>query len=282
MSAPTVMIRIEGLEKRYGRLPVLRGLDVDIPAERVTALVGPNAAGKTTLVKSVLGLVRPDAGRIELAGVPVGEDPAYRERIGYMPQHPAFPDNLRVRELFEFVDGLRGVRPDERGDTASPFARRPDAGLLDRFDLHASLDMRLGTLSGGTRQKVNAALAFRYGCDVLILDEPTAGLDPLGRARLKSLIRRERDRGATVLITSHVLSELRDLAEHLVYVVDGRKRYGGPTDELLRSMDTDDLELAVARLMEMESSTTPDRPDAEGSGRPSGAGASAALSREVS
>lgn len=265
-------IRIEGLEKRYGRLPVLRGLDVEIPAGRVTALVGPNAAGKTTLVKSVLGLVHPDAGRIEIGGRPVGDDPMVRERIGYMPQHPAFPDNLRVRELFEFVDGLRGVSATGRdGVDASPFERRPDTGLLDRFDLHGSLDKRLGTLSGGTRQKVNAALAFRYGCDVLILDEPTAGLDPLGRSRLKDLIRRERERGATVLITSHVLSELRDRAEHLVYLVDGRKRYCGPTDELLRGMGTEDLELAVARLMEMESAV--ENP---------AAGAPAVTAREVS
>lgn len=241
------MIEIEGLAKKYGRLPVLRELDLSIPAGRITALVGPNAAGKTTLVKAVLGLVRPDAGRIVVDGATVGDDPSYRERIGYMPQHPAFPDNLRVRELIEFVDGLRGVAPD---GTVTPFARRPDSEPLDLFGLRGSLDRRLGTLSGGTAQKVNAALAFRYGADLLILDEPTAGLDPLSRSRLKDLIRRERGRGVTVLVTSHVLSELRDLAEHVVYMVDGRKRYDGGTADLLRTMETDDLERAVARLME--------------------------------
>lgn len=245
----TSMIRVRGLEKRYGRLAVLHGLDVDIPAGRVTAMVGPNAAGKTTLVKSILGLVRPDAGTIELDGRMIGPDPAVRERIGYMPQLPAFPDNLRVRELFRFVDELRGLATDD--PHASPFGR-PGAELIDRFGLADSLNKRLGTLSGGTRQKVNAALAFRYGTDVLILDEPTAGLDPLSRSRLKDLIREERERGATVLVTSHVLSELRDLAEHLVYVVDGRKRHDGPVEELLSAMGTDDLERAVARLMEAD------------------------------
>lgn len=241
------MIQIDGLTKHYGRLPVLRSLDLQIPAGRVTALVGPNAAGKTTLVKAVLGLVRPDAGQIAVNGVTVGGDPSYRERIGYMPQHPAFPDNLRVRELIAFIDGLRGATPE---GTDTPFARRPDSGPLELFELHDSLDKRLGTLSGGTAQKVNAALAFRYGADLLILDEPTAGLDPLSRSRLKDLIRRERERGVSVLITSHVLSELRDLAEHVVYMVDGRKRYDGDTADLLRTMETDDLERAVARLME--------------------------------
>ncbi len=243
------MIRVRALEKSYGRLPVLRGLDTDVPAGRVTALVGPNAAGKTTLVKAILGLVRPDAGTIELDGTMIGPDPTARERIGYMPQLPAFPDNLRVRELFRFVDELRGVPTGE--GRAPPFGR-PREELIERFGLSDSLDKRLGTLSGGTRQKVNAALAFRYGTDVLILDEPTAGLDPLSRSRLKDLIRSERERGTTVLVTSHVLSELRELAEHLIYVVDGKKRHDGPVDALLRRMETDDLERAVARLMEAD------------------------------
>ena len=147
------------------------------------------------------------------------------------------------------MDGLRGVVPD---DGSTPFARLADSAALDLFDLRGSLDKRLGTLSGGTSQKINAALAFRYGADLLILDEPTAGLDPLSRSRLKDLIRREHARGATVLVTSHVLSELRDLAEHIVYLVDGRKRYEGAIDGLLRTTGTNDLERAVARLMEAD------------------------------
>ena len=258
-------IRVRGLEKSYGRLPVLRGLDADVPAGRVTALVGPNAAGKTTFVKSILGLVRPDAGTIELDGRIVGPEPTVRERIGYMPQLPAFPDNLRVRELLDFVDELRGASTS--GSPASPFGR-PREELIELFGLSDSLDKGLGTLSGGTRQKVNAALAFRYGADVLILDEPTAGLDPLNRSRLKDLIRGERARGATVLITSHVLSELRELAEHLVYLVDGQKRHGGPVDALLRRMETDDLERAVARLMESDEAVETDPGETPGDHRP--------------
>ena len=242
------MIRVEGLTKSYGRLPVLRELDLELAVGRVTALVGPNAAGKTTLVKAVLGLVRPDAGRIMLDGRVVGNDPTYRERIGYMPQHPACPDNLPGRELIEFIDGLRGIAADDGRASFRPVDPTP----IDLFDLHGSLEKRLGTLSGGTSQKVNAALAFRYGADLLILDEPTAGLDPLSRSRLKDLIRHARERGTTVLITSHVLSELRDLAEQIVYLVDGRKRYDGEADELLRTTGTSDLERAVARLMEAD------------------------------
>lgn len=239
-------IRVRGLCKRYRDIEVLRDVDVEIPSAAVTALVGPNAAGKTTLVKAILGLVRPDAGCIELAGRPIGDDPSYRERIGYMPQHPTFPENLEVGELLRFVDELRGL---PRVAPAGDFDPVHGRGLVDEFELGAALDRRLGTLSGGTRQRVNAALGFRYAPDVLILDEPTAGLDPLSRTRLKDVIRRARDRGASILVTSHVLAELRDLAEHVVYLVEGRVAFAGAVAGLLESTGGADLEDAVARMM---------------------------------
>ncbi|TFG66627.1 MAG: ABC transporter ATP-binding protein [Gemmatimonadales bacterium] len=240
------MIRIENLDKSYGRLAVLRDLTVTIPRARITALVGPNAAGKTTLIKSILGLVRPAGGRISIDDHAVGRDPVYRERIGYMPQHPAYPDNLRLRELLAFMDDIRGAS--ESGENG-PFDRAPGRNLIDTFELTPSMDKKLGTLSGGTRQKVNAAIAFRYGADLLILDEPTAGLDPLARSRLKEAIQLERERGTTVLITSHVLSELRDLAEHIIYLVDGSLRVSSSVRDLLRRTGAPDLEHAVARMM---------------------------------
>jgi len=246
------VIRIENLEKSYGRLAVLRNLTLTIPRGRITAVVGPNAAGKTTLIKAILGLVRPAGGSISIDDHPLGRDPVYRERIGYMPQHPAFPDNLRVRELLAFMDDIRGAS--DSGETG-PFDRAPGRNLIDAFDLASSMDKRLGTLSGGTRQKVNAAIAFRYGADLLILDEPTAGLDPLARSRLKEVIQHERERGTTVLITSHVLSELRDLAEHIIYLVDGSLRVSSSVGELLRSTGASDLEHAVARMMAESTNT---------------------------
>ncbi len=249
------MIRIENLDKSYGRLTVLRDLTLTIPRGQVTALVGPNAAGKTTLIKAILGLVRPAGGSISIDGHTIGRDPVYRERIGYMPQHPAFPDNLLVRELLAFMDDIRGV---SRSDDDGPFDRAPGRDLIDTFELASSMDKKLGTLSGGTRQKVNAAIAFRYGPDLLILDEPTAGLDPLARARLKDVIQHERERGTTVLITSHVLSELRDLAEHIVYLVDGHLRVSSSVRDLLRRTGAADLEHAVARMM----AESPDQDDA--------------------
>jgi len=260
------MIRIENLNKSYGRLAVLRDVTLSIPRGRITALVGPNAAGKTTLVKSILGLVRPGSGRIVIDDHPVNRDPVYRERIGYMPQQPAFPDNLKVRELLAFMDDIRGA---SEGVAAGPFDRAPGRDLIDTFNLSDSMDRRLGTLSGGTRQKVNAAVAFRYGADLLLLDEPTAGLDPLARTRLKEVIAQERERGTTVLVTSHVLSELRELAEHIIYLVDGRLEVSSSVTDLLRQTGAADLEQAVARLMaesaeSAESVTDTQRPGAVG------------------
>lgn len=237
------MIRVSGLRKAYGRVTALHGLDVRLEAGRVTAIVGPNGSGKTTLIKMLLGLVRPDAGEIRVDAIAVGDDPAYRARIGYMPQEPAFPEHLRVAELFTLVDDLRG------GPAVD------DGGLAVRLGVPALEERALGGLSGGMRQKVSAALAFRYDPDLLVLDEPTAGLDPLARAILKDGVRLARDEGRTVLVTSHILTELEDLADDLLFLVDGRSRFAGSVRELLERTGCRRLEPAVVHLMESRGGT---------------------------
>jgi len=232
------VIEVAALRKTYGRVTALHGLDVRLRAGRVTAIVGPNGSGKTTLIKALLGLVRPDAGEIRIDGSPVGEDPAYRARIGYMPQEPAFPENLRVAELLALVDDLRGG------------ARGDDGGLAERLGVPDLADRSLGGLSGGMRQKVSAALAFRYDPAILVLDEPTAGLDPVARAILKAAVRAASGEGRTVLVTSHVLTELEDLSDDLLFLVDGRARFAGEVRELLERTGARRLEQAVVRLME--------------------------------
>lgn len=140
---------------------------------RATAVVGPNGSGKTTLIKSILGLTTPDAGEVLLDGRPVRDGCAYRARIGYMPQEARFPENLSAREVIDLLKDLRG-RP---ADT--------DEELVEAFGLEPEFDKPLRTLSGGNRQKVSAVLAFLFRPDVFILDEPTAGLDPVASAVLK-------------------------------------------------------------------------------------------------
>ena len=234
------MLEIRNLTKRFGALDVLRGVDLIVRPGRVTALLGPNGAGKTTLIKSVLGLTRPDTGAILLGGAPaVGE--AYRARIGYMPQIARFPENLSGADLMAMLADLRGVA---LGGAAT------DEALVERFALGPHLAKPLRTLSGGTRQKVNAVLAFLFRPELLVLDEPTAGLDPLSSGVLKDRILAERGAGRTIVLTSHVSSELEEMADDVVFLLEGRIAFAGPVDELLRRTGQSRLERAVGRVMQ--------------------------------
>ena len=235
------MIEARGLHKRYGRLDVLRGLDLVVRPGRVTAVVGPNSAGKTTFIKSVLGLVRPDAGSILFDGQPIDADGRYRSRIGYMPQIARFPENLTGAELVTMLGDLRRGGPDP--------ARPRDAELLERFGLAPHLDKPLRALSGGTRQKINAVLAFLFTPDLLVLDEPTSGLDPVSSGAFKDKVRAARDTGRTVIVTSHVLSELEELADDVAFIVEGQVAFTGSAAELATKTGEQRLERAVARLM---------------------------------
>ncbi|HSG07233.1 MAG TPA: ABC transporter ATP-binding protein [Longimicrobiales bacterium] len=232
-----VWVRLQGIKKKFTVVPVLDDVDVCFRPGRITAVLGPNGAGKTTLLKMILGLVRPDEGTVTLGEVKVNGDAEYRRDIGYMPQLPRFPENLSGWELAAMLDDLRGFRGD------------PDEELLEAFQLRDEMAKPFRTLSGGNRQKLNAALALRYGAGVLILDEPTAGLDPVAARVLKERVRAERDRGCTVLLTSHDLGQLQALADDVVFLLDGVVRFEGEIAELLSLTGQEDLEGAIAVLI---------------------------------
>ncbi len=210
----------------------------------VTALLGPNGAGKTTLLKCVLGLVRPSEGDVLVEGEPIDPDGSYRHGIGYMPQLPNFPPHMTGLELARMLDDLR----DFRG--------RPDEELIEALDLRAELGEPFRTLSGGTRQKVNAALAFRYRAPILILDEPTAGLDPVASLALKAGVRACRTEGRTVVVTSHNLGDLQTIADHVVFLHEGRVRYDGSLGDLLATTRRSTLQEAIADLMRGSDATS--------------------------
>jgi Cu-processing system ATP-binding protein len=235
------MISISALTKRFGALDVLCGLDLEIHPGRVTGVVGPNGTGKTTLIKIILGLTRADSGRVLMDGEPIGNDAAYRSRVGYMPQIARFPENLTGAELMAMVEELR-LQAD-----ASRATR--DRELVEQFRLAAHLHKPLRTLSGGTRQKVNAVLAFLFDPDVLILDEPTSGLDPVASGILKAKVRSAREAGKTVIVTSHVMSELEELADDIAFLLDGRVRFAGSVHDLKLHTRQLSLERAVAQMM---------------------------------
>ena len=230
------MIALEGIRKSYGSRRVLEGVSLSLAPGRITGLVGPNGSGKTTLIKLILGLARPDAGRMRFDGIPFDADGLYRARIGYAPQSPRLPDHLAVGELFAM---LRALRPGAAVDEA----------MLESFGLRAEWRTPVGKLSGGWRQKLANACAFLFSPDVLILDEPTAGLDPIASGMLKAALRKARADGRTILISSHILVELEEFADDVAFLNEGALRFAGPIEALLKETGTRRLEPAVAALL---------------------------------
>jgi Cu-processing system ATP-binding protein len=237
------LVRITKLAKAFGSLPVLRSVDLAVRPGRVMAIVGPNGAGKTTLIKSLLGLTHPDAGEIWFGGSEVDGDEAYRARIGYMPQIARFPENLTGAELLAMLKDLRGA------------SARLDEELIELLELEPALAKPLRVLSGGTRQKVNAVMAFLFSPELLVLDEPTAGLDPLSSRILKDKILSASASGRTFIVTSHIMNELEELADDVAFMLEGRALFVGTLEELKRITCQTTLERAIASMMRRGSLT---------------------------
>jgi len=231
------MITISQLHKSYDLLNVLKGIDLKIPEGKITYIVGPNGSGKTTLIKILLGLVKNYSGRIYVNGNEIDGESSYRSQIGYMPQHASFPENLTVKHVFELVKELRNRYEDL------------DEELIAKFYLSKEMNKRVKTLSGGTLQKVSAALAFLFKPSILILDEPTAGLDPVSSSILKDKIKIENNAGKTILFTSHIVSELEDLAENIIFLLDGNIYFNGSLDNLIVHTGEHNLERSIASVM---------------------------------
>lgn len=231
------MIQITDLKKRFGKLDVLNGIDLKIDDGKVYAIIGPNASGKTTLIKSILGLVKADSGIIQVNGERINGDCSYRKHLGYMPQIARFPDNLKVREILRLVRDLRGNPEDT------------DNELIEILNLEKEMDKSLKNLSGGTRQKVSAVIAFLFKPQTLILDEPTAGLDPVASSALKNKIMQECKNGKTFILTSHIMSEIEELADKIIFLLDGKIYYEGSIDMVQDHTKQKSLERAIAQLM---------------------------------
>ena len=235
------MIRIEYFSKKFKRLQALVDINAVFEKGQVISLIGPNGSGKTTLIKSILGMVKADTGKIFFDNEPINGDPSYRSQIGYMPQIGRYPDNMKVGQLFKMLKNIRNVP-----------AEKLDEELIEKFSLQEIYDKPMRTLSGGTRQKVSAALAFLFDPDVLILDEPTAGLDPLSSEILKEKILKEKAKHKLILITSHILSDLDELTTHIMYLQEGKLQFFKEIEQLRE--DTGELKLgkAIARIMKGE------------------------------
>lgn len=233
------MIRFNEIRKKYGKIEVLKGVNLALNDSQVVALVGPNGSGKTTLMKTLLGLVIPDSGDIYINDRTVSKDFEYRRKIGFMPQISRFPENLRVIELFDMMKDLR-----------HDFGNY-DTELYDIYELDKISTKKLSALSGGTKQKVSAALAFLFRPEILILDEPTAGLDPMAREHLKDKILKVKDEGRLVIISSHLLSDIEELSNIMVYIFEGKIKFCLPINAMKEKTGEKNFNKAMARIIEM-------------------------------
>lgn len=233
------MIHITDLHKKFGKNKVLKGIDLTIEPGKIYAILGPNGSGKTTLIKSILGMVIPDKGFIEVSGEAIRKRWKYRKNIDYLPQIANFPSNLRVKELMAMIQDLRN-------DTGEP------EQLVTKFALEPHLDKRLANLSGGTKQKVNLVLAFMFDSELLILDEPNTGLDPNALIALKQLIKKEKENGKTLLITSHVMQFVEEVADEVIYLLEGKIYFMGSLDDLMEKTQQTNVEHAIAVLTKTE------------------------------
>jgi Cu-processing system ATP-binding protein len=231
------MIIANNVTKKYGKLLALDNVSVTCNKGECVILIGPNGSGKTTLIKCILGMAIPDSGFITFNTKNINKDWAYRAAIGYMPQIGKYPENMTIGQVLGMMKDIRG--------TLQPL----DEDLIKAFKLDRLMHKRMGTLSGGTTQKVSAALAFLFNPAVLILDEPTAGLDPIASEILKDKILAEKEKGKLILVTSHVLSDLDDLVTEVIYMQDGKLCFHQSIELLRQDTGEQKLAKAIASIM---------------------------------
>jgi len=230
------MLEIEGLRKRFGEVVALDGCGFDVPEGRIVGFLGPNGAGKTTAMRCIFGLALPDEGTIRWRGRPVG--PAERLRFGYMPEERGLYGRMRVREQLIYFAQLSGL-------SASAAAAAADA-WLERLGLRDRADARLEGLSHGNQQRIQLATALAHGPELLVLDEPFSGLDPIGVETLSGLLGELAADGVGIVFSSHQLDLVEDVCDDVVIIDHGRIVLSGEVQELKHASSRRSLRVTVA------------------------------------
>ncbi len=225
------MLKIRNLQKTYGNYHALNGLDMDIREGTLFGFVGPNGAGKTTTIKIMTGLLRPDGGTVEIDGTDVLKHPgSLKDRIGYVPDYFGVYDNLKVSEYMEFFAaccGLEGL-----------VARRRCHTLLEQVGLDSKIDSYVDSLSRGMKQRLGLARALIHDPSLLIMDEPTIGLDPRTRLEFRETVKELNEQGRTILISSHLLSDLSQLCSDIGIIEGGKMILTGTMEEITDRIHT--------------------------------------------
>ena len=234
------MIEIQNLSKTYGKQTVLKDINLSFKSSQSIALIGPNGSGKTTLIKIILGLVIPDNGTIFVHEKNIRTGPEYRKKIGYMPQMSRFPEQMKVHQLFRLMKDLRSDVPENEYDLS----------LYDFLNIDEIKNKNLGSLSGGMKQQVSAVLAFYFNPSILILDEPTAALDPLSNEILKTKIRESLTENKLIITTSHILNDLEEICNHVVYLMEGKMAFNESIEALKEKTSENKLNKMVVTLLQ--------------------------------
>lgn len=232
------MIEVKNLTKKFQKFTALDSVNLNFTDGHSIALIGPNGCGKTTLIKCILGLNVVKEGDILVNGESVKDHYKYRENIGYMPQIGRYPENMTIEETIKMIQ-----------DTRKNYNGEVDNELLQAFELEKLYDKKMGTLSGGTTQKVSAVLAFMFNPNTIILDEPTAGLDPLASEILKNKIIKEKNKGKLIVITSHLLSELDDIVSEIVFMNEGKILVHQSVEDLKKDTSTEKISDGIVTIL---------------------------------
>ncbi|WP_038028357.1 ABC transporter ATP-binding protein [Thermonema rossianum] len=236
------MIELLDISKRFGKTQVLKNISISWQEPGIMVLVGPNGSGKTTLLKMLLGMVLPSSGKILFDGQDIRKSgAAYKSNISYLPQLAHYPENLSGRELIQMVKELRGNINQELLNR-----------MLKGFQLESHLDKKVKHLSGGTLQKLGIVLAFMNEAAVYVLDEPTNGLDPLSLFYLKKLILEKREEGKYILISTHIIPFVEEIADRLLFILEGSAFFDGTLAHLRDTYGEASLEEIVAKVMESQ------------------------------
>ena len=230
----STILKIENLSRKFGRLQALDRVNLEIPEGRFFALLGPNGSGKSTLLKSILGSVPLEKeAQISLGGNVFAGSPEFKRDLVYMPQFPGFPSHVKVRELVDLIERLRGEK-----------AVRKER-LVQELGIANFWNRNFGELSGGMRQKINILQCLMFDFKIALLDEPTASLDPQISFYLKKILRELKNEGRTIVFTSHIMSEVEEMADRMVLLAEGRVYMQANPKEFIDASGATNLEEAL-------------------------------------